>query len=373
MRVLSLYIHVPFCTRRCSYCSFFHLGRDRERELAYVDALEAEIAATLGALDDVRLGTVFVGGGTPSVLGEESLARVFAAFAPWVDGRATREVTCELNPEDVTPALLTFLAARGVDRVSLGVQSMDADAQRRLKRCTPETNARAIDMVMERFSNVSFDVLLGVPGGSVALARRTLETLVAYGPTHFSVYCLEPGGDMGHEVEDFFAAVDPERPADEYLETCALLGGHGYRHYEVSNFARPGFESAHNRVYWEGGEYLGVGPGAHSCLDGRRFSNAPDLADYLRHRGAARSGARILDADAGEHAGLERAMLALRTSGGMALSQVRGGAATARDLVDEGLARIVGERLVLTDRGFLLMNDIVLRVHRSGPDTERAC
>ena len=372
MRALSLYIHIPFCTRRCSYCSFFHVGRDPRREVDYVDALESEIAATLGVLGDVRVGTVFVGGGTPSVLGFDHLARVFDAFAPYVDARVTSEVTCEVNPEDVTPDLLTFLEERGVNRVSMGVQSMDAAAQRVLKRCSPQTNARAIERVMARFANVSFDVLLGVPGASTASVDVTLTALAAYHPAHFSVYCLEPGGDMEREVESFFDGVDPDRSADEYLLVCDRLRERGYRHYEVSNFAQPGFESAHNRVYWEGREFLGVGPGAHSFLDGRRFSNAASLSDYLAHRGAARVPARVGDTDDAD-IGLERTMLALRTAEGMPLSLARGGLTAAEELVREGLARIEGERLALTDRGFLLMNDIVLRVHGGSRRTERPC
>jgi oxygen-independent coproporphyrinogen-3 oxidase len=174
---------------------------------------------------------------------------------------------------------------------------------------------------------------------------------------------------MGREVTAFFDSVDHSRAADEYLAVCSLLDDRGYRHYEVSNFARRGFESAHNRVYWGGGEYLGVGPAAHSFIDGRRFQNAPKLEQYLEHTGVDCIARRVYDDTDESGVDLERAMLALRTDEGMPLSWARCGGDAAADLVDSGLARIDSGRLFLTDRGYLVMNDIVLRV-RPAPSRE---
>jgi oxygen-independent coproporphyrinogen-3 oxidase len=164
---------------------------------------------------------------------------------------------------------------------------------------------------------------------------------------------------MESEVSSFFESVDPARAADEYLRVCELAAGSGYRHYEVSNFARRGFESAHNRVYWSGGEYLGVGPGAHSFIGARRFHNEPSLERYL-----ASKGRRVCDRYDEEAAGLERMMLGLRTDEGVLLSRLPCGEDAVEDLVGAGLATIAGERLVLTDRGYLVMNDVVLRLYR---------
>lgn len=360
MRDLSLYVHIPFCTRRCSYCSFFHVQTIDEQQSRFVEALEQEIAESLKVLGPSRFLTVFVGGGTPSVLGDESLDRVFGTFTPLLADGA--EVTVEVNPEDVTPERIARLRHCGANRVSLGIQSMDPIAQKVLKRCPPETNRAAIAVVTDTFDNVNFDVLLGVPGSSVDILRATIEELGALRPQHFSVYCLEPGGDMGAEVEKFFTAVDPERSAEEYLLVCDHLSGLGYDHYEISNFALPGRESRHNRVYWDGGDYLGVGPGAHSSIDGARFHNAPALDDYFRHVGARRLRARVVDErdDAGE--ALERVMLAMRTSNGMSESLCTCDASTLDQLVDEGLVKRAGGRVRLTERGFLLANDIILRL-----------
>lgn len=367
MRALSLYIHIPFCTRRCPYCSFYHVSRSASDEDAFTAAVVDELrhaVAGLGGEQRARFDTVFIGGGTPSAIGTARLGRIFDALEPHLDGRGGAEVTCEVNPEDVTADLLDVLRARGVNRISLGIQSLDATLQRTLRRCAPAVNRRALVMTGERFDNVSADVLLGVPGGSVEAARACAGELADAGVSHLSVYCLEPGGDMGREVERFFDGVDPERSADEYLAVCDRLASAGFRHYEVSNFSRPGFESRHNRVYWGGGEYLGLGPGAHSFVAGRRFHNPPSLRDYLERRGGEHIARRVADRRGdGE---LERVMLALRTDEGMPLDWARCGEGVIEDFVAAGLARRAGGRLVLTDRGFLMTNDMVLRVCAAG-------
>lgn len=354
MKPLSLYIHVPFCTRRCSYCSFYHVQSIDSHEASFVAALVEEIDEALAAQPVDRLHTVFIGGGTPSVLSTHSWDKIFATLSPYL--RDASEFTVEMNPEDVTEVQLRYLREHGVDRVSLGVQSMNAIAQKVLKRCSPETNRHAIDLTLRHFDNVSFDVLLGIPGSNLHELEQTLSVLVAYEPMHFSVYCLEPGGDMSQEVERFFTAVDPERSTDEYLHACEALRERGYRHYEISNFARPGFESKHNRAYWDLSNYIGVGPAAHSYVEGRRFANAPSLVDYLNRRTAT----RVVDRADADSAPLESMILGLRTDVGVPVTGCREDAVAS--VIAEGLADIIDDRLRLTDRGFLLTNEILLRL-----------
>jgi oxygen-independent coproporphyrinogen-3 oxidase len=360
MKPLSLYIHVPFCTRRCSYCSFYHVEAQREREVRFVDALVGEIGAALPSCGDVALRTIFVGGGTPTVLGNDSWQRIMTVLAPWMPSTGPLEFTVEMNPEDVTREMVAFLRGLGVNRASLGIQSMHDVGQKVLKRCTPEINAHAIDIVMREFDNVSFDVLLGVPKTTQNDLARTLALLVAHRPRHLSVYGLEAGGDMSHEVERFFAAVDPDRVADEYLTVCSTLAGAGYRHYEVSNYAQPGFESLHNRVYWDGGDYLGVGPAAHSFIGGKRFWNEPSLDAYLSRSGPEHVHARHIDAGAGDR--IERLMLALRTDRGVPREWLAPDAAHVEEFCRDGLLAIDGERIRATDRGYLVLNELVLRL-----------
>jgi oxygen-independent coproporphyrinogen-3 oxidase len=363
MRPLSLYIHVPFCTRRCSYCSFYHVPHARERERAFVDALVDEIDAAFAALEPVALRTVFVGGGTPTVLARAEWERVVRALESYFPSGGVGEFTVEMNPEDVDAELARFLRGLGVNRASLGIQSMHEVGQKVLKRCAPEVNARAIDVVRGVWDNVSFDVLLGVPKTTIADLRATVRFLLAREPQHLSVYGLEPGGDMGEEVERFFRAVDPDRVADEYLEVCEALAGAGYRHYEVSNFARREFESAHNRVYWDGGDYLGVGPAAHSSLGGNRFSNPPSIDAYVATRGSERVAARLRDT--GGDARMEGLMLGLRTDRGARVESLDPG--VVGEMSAQGLATVHDGRMVLTDRGYLVLDAVVLRLLATMP------
>ncbi|HEX6791736.1 MAG TPA: hypothetical protein VF247_10535, partial [Candidatus Krumholzibacteria bacterium] len=237
--------------------------------------------------------------------------------------------------------------------------------QKVLKRCSPDVNTRAIDIVTGECDNVSFDVLLGVPKTTPDDLARTLETLVARSPRHFSVYGLEAGGDMSHEVERFFAAVDPDRVAEEYLTACRRLAGAGYEHYEVSNFARPGFESLHNRVYWDGGDYLGVGPAAHSALGGQRFWNEPALDSYLSRAGGGHIAARLVD-EGGDGA-IEKTMLGLRTNRGVSRDELTRDGGVIDAFVREGLITVEGDRVRATDRGYLVLNDLVIRLTENAP------
>jgi oxygen-independent coproporphyrinogen-3 oxidase len=360
MSTISLYIHIPFCTRRCPYCSFFRVRAGRKREAAFVPALVSEIETGLRRRPaGTRLETVYFGGGTPSVLSASGWQRVFGALAPYRDETAGAEITCELNPEDVTERLVTFLRDLGINRISLGVQSMEAGSQRRLGRCDPDVNRAAIETVRRRFANVSFDLLLGVPGRPRGRIRSTIAELAAAEPAHWSVYCLEPGGDAGDGSVDFWERVDPERSAGEYLLVCDELRSRGYHHYEVSSWARPGRECRHNRVYWSGGDYLGVGPAAHSCIGGERYSNPASLQSYLEFSG---SGDPLRDRRTPADVETERVMLGLRTAEGLAAESLRCPDGVLDAILAEGLAVVAGGRFRLTDRGFLVLNEVALRV-----------
>jgi oxygen-independent coproporphyrinogen-3 oxidase len=275
------------------------------------------------------------------------------------------EFTVEMNPEDVTREMVVFLRGLGVNRASLGIQSMDAVGQKVLKRCAPGINTRAIEIVTGELDNVSFDVLLGVPKTSPADLDHTLSALLAYRPRHLSVYGLEAGGDMSHEVERFFAAVDPDRVADEYLQACRTLAEAAYRHYEVSNFAMPGYESVHNRVYWENGDYLGLGPAAHSALGGRRFWNEPSLDLYLSRTGPEHVRARMVD-EGGDDA-VEKTMLALRTDRGAPRSALTPDEAVIESFRRDGLITVDADTVRATDRGYLVLNELVIHLSDRAP------
>jgi putative oxygen-independent coproporphyrinogen III oxidase len=336
------------------------VGAGAGREESFVPVLVDEINWTLGNRPNgTRLHTVFFGGGTPSLLSEDSWKKLFGAMTPYLGPAGNIEITCELNPEDVCARLLDFLAGLGINRVSLGVQSLDPEAQTLLGRCSPEKNHKALERVLERFSNVSVDVLLGVPGRTMASLHDTVEGLVGYEPPHFSVYCLEPGGDVSGGADRFWAGVDSEVSADEFLMVSEYLRSAGYDHYEVSNFASPGYECRHNRTYWDGGDYVGVGPAAHSCIDGKRFYNRASLSDYTEGDWESR---RIYDERSRADLETERVMLGLRTSRGLSLESLRCPQGVLDGIFEEGLATVTGNRIRLTDRGYLLLNEVVLRL-----------
>jgi oxygen-independent coproporphyrinogen-3 oxidase len=337
-----------------------HVG---DFEDSFVDALIQEFTAAVEEIDETFCcPTVFFGGGTPSVLRTESLDRIFAAVLPYLPKENDSEITFEANPEDVTYELLHRLRTRGVNRLSLGVQSMDPDALRVLKRCSAEVNARAIDLVGHHFENFSVDLLLGTPAGTVEDIKDTLEVVGGCQPPHFSVYCLEPGGVMESETSDFFGRVDPERAAEEYLYICEMLRERGYVHYEISNFASPGCESQHNRVYWSGGEYLGIGPGAHSYIDGERFYNEPSIERYVSAAGRLPGALRRFEPRGSSERRLEEHMLALRTARGLPVDRVACPTSVVDQLIEDDLADMAADRLVLTDRGYLVLNEILLRL-----------
>ncbi len=361
MRAVSLYIHIPFCKRRCPYCTFYHVPHTNEYEDAFIGALVAELERAAREIDEPFYApTVFLGGGTPSTLGPQSLARIFDAIAPYLQGDREAEITLEMNPEDVTAGLVSDLEHLGVNRVSLGIQSMSDRALRVLRRCTADANRHAIERVSRRFDNFSVDLLLGVPGGSSRELDDTLSAVLAHRPPHVSLYCLEPDENMERAVRDFLDTVDAESAADEYLLACDRLRRQGHRHYEVSNFARPGYESRHNHTYWDGSEYLGIGPGAHSLIARQRFHNEPSIELYLRTAATIRLRRRDLRDEAQRE--LETLMLALRTSRGLPLERLSCPPHVPRELVKQGLAGCHGDRLVLTDRGYLLLNDILFRL-----------
>ncbi len=366
MRSISLYVHVPFCKRRCPYCTFYHVSLpSRDELLRYSDAvvLEFELAADeIG--EPFVVPSVFLGGGTPSLLDRRALEKMIGVVRPYFAGEDA-EITIEANPEDVDEPMLSALKETGFNRLSLGVQSLAPRAQRVLQRCDPSVNRKAIKLAARNVSNVSFDLLLGIPGGSVEELEETFRAVELIAPKHLSVYCLERGGDAAAPDDDFFKGVEPERSADEYLVVCERLAAAGYRHYEISNFAVPGFESIHNQRYWDGSEYLGLGPSAHSFIGGERFFNSPSLADYLRDRSNPASRVRRTENRGRDERELEELMLGLRTSSGYSIGKLLGKEIVIQRLLEENLVRIESDNLVLTDRGFLVLNEIV---HRLGSE-----
>ncbi|MEZ5333477.1 MAG: radical SAM family heme chaperone HemW [Thermoanaerobaculia bacterium] len=283
---LGLYVHVPFCRTRCRYCDFYRVGEDPERRSRFLAALEREIDGR-GDLHGRTAPTVFLGGGTPSLLAPTQVARLLGHLSRRFPFTADAEVTLEANPSDLDPERLAGYRAAGVNRLSLGIQSF-CDRELSLLGRRHDT-ARALRVVRQAreagFDNLSLDLMVAIPGQTRASFRRSLETALALAPDHLSAYLLEvhPGSEIDGLLRRRPALFpDAEAQRRSYLLLAERAEDAGLRQYEISNFARPGREGRHNLRYWRRRETLGFGPSAHSLVGERRWRNPPDLAAYLR-------------------------------------------------------------------------------------------
>jgi putative oxygen-independent coproporphyrinogen III oxidase len=349
----GVYVHVPFCARRCDYCAFA-TWTDRSHLIdEYLRACRTDVQRAVA--DGLPAATsVFFGGGTPSLVPAELLLDVLAAI-PLASGA---EVTVECNPDTVTPALMAAYREGGVTRISLGVQSMVPHALAALGRTHDPDHVRAaVDAIGGAgFATFNVDLIYGAAGESLADWERTLDGALALHPPHVSAYALtvEPGTPL---ADDPARHPDDDDQADKYLVADDRLGGAGLDSYEISNWSRPGHECRHNLLYWSQGDYLGIGCAAHSHRAGRRWWNVRTPDRYLDAIVSGRSpeaGGEQLDADLRRLEGLQ---LALRTRDGVPA------AALAADLDDlDGLVDLRGDQAILTLRGRLVANELALRL-----------
>jgi len=274
----TLYIHIPFCKRKCFYCSFAVTVAQEHRIGAYLQALEREAAR----FDRERVGSVYIGGGTPTRLSHEDWRRLFAMIEHHFVVAADAEWTVEANPEDIKATPLTWLRGRGVNRISLGVQSLDDHWLRTLGRNHDAAMAReAYGSIREAgFDNVNLDLMFAFAGQSMGALEADVEAVLRLGSDHLSLYTLTIEGNSRFAARGI-CLDDDHVQADQCRMVCDKVCAAGFRQYEISNFAKPSKASQHNIHYWQGGEYIGLGVGAHSFLGSKRSWNISRLRDYL--------------------------------------------------------------------------------------------
>lgn len=368
---LGLYLHIPFCSSICNYCNFNRGLFEDGLKTRYVDALVREILGS--SLRGRAADTIFFGGGTPSLLEPEEIGRLIAACRTVFAIPADAEVTLETNPETASRDRMERFRTAGVNRISFGVQSFRESELKRLGR--RHTAGRAIRAVDEArgggIDNISLDLMMWLPQQTREDWRQSVETLIAVGPEHASLYLLElyPNSPLKEEMARSGWSLAPDEDAAEmYLWSLERLDAAGYRQYEISNVARPGRESRHNLKYWEDGEWIGFGCGAHSTIEGARSRNVAGTEDYI---------ARV---QSGESATLERRALTrderledalftgLRLADGMDIEEAgRRYGVDVWDRFGTDLAPFVAERLLvregprlrLTREGMLLANEIM--------------
>jgi oxygen-independent coproporphyrinogen-3 oxidase len=370
--VLGLYLHIPFCAAICNYCNFNRGLLDEDLKRQYVDALVNDITAAAEAFTPVD--TIYFGGGTPSLLDGADVARLLDACHRSFDLQPGSEITLEANPETVTRPRLQEYRDAGVNRLSFGVQSFDDAELRRLGRLHSAQTAR--DAVVTArdagFDNLSLDLMMWLPQQSVEQWLTNVDSLIALRPEHASLYLLElyPNAPLKEEMARSGWSLAPDDDAAAmYLEALARLDAAGYEHYEISNVAQPGRRARHNIKYWQDGEWLGFGCGAHSTRNGIRSRNVAATMDYIHRVGSGRpviAERRVLNA--GER--VEEALFTgLRLSDGLDLAAVRSRyGVDVWDRYGDELQRFVDahvlihepqRRLALTRPGMLLANEVM--------------
>ncbi len=368
MNEAGLYVHIPFCLTRCGYCDFNAYAGLDHLSGRYVDALADEAEMTKNEWADAIFVSVFLGGGTPTTLAAGTLDGLLTDLRRTFRIAPDAEVTCEANPDTVDQTYLRGLRDAGVTRLSIGVQSFDPSVLVALERLHPADSARAAFHAGRQagFDDVNLDLIYGAEGESPESWGATLAEAVALNPDHLSCYALtvEPATPLGRKVAaGIVRPPDPDVQSRMYELACRVLREAGYEHYEISNWALPGHRSRHNLAYWQGRPYLGLGAGAHSHRGTRRWWNVRPPAQYIGavHSGVSPVGGEELLSE--EDRELERLLLGLRVSDGVPAEWVQMRRAEA--FVAEGLARADGGRLVLTDRGMFVANDVVLAL--TGP------
>lgn len=358
----GLYVHVPFCLTRCGYCDFNTYAGLGHLAGRYVRALAAEADLAGSAWAGVPFASVFFGGGTPTTLDPADLMGLVAGFRRAFMVQAGAEITIEANPDTVDERSLAELRTGGVNRLSMGAQSFDPGVLDTLERVhAPSSVRRAFAAArLAGFDNVNLDFIYGAEGESLASWEATLDQALELGPEHLSCYALtiEPATALGRRVQAGLArAPDPDLQAAMFERACRALASAGFEHYEVSNWALPGFRSRHNTGYWEGRPYLGLGAGAHSFKDPRRWWNVRPPQQYVREVEGGRIPVGGEERLSPPERRLERLLLGLRASGGVPLSWVDGERAAA--FVDQGLAIRRGGLVALSERGMFLANELV--------------
>lgn len=368
---LGIYVHVPFCKSKCQYCDFYSIPtKDEELTDAYLDAICQHIKETGPLAPNYLVDSVYFGGGTPSYLGAEGLATILTAIRRSFDVAGDAEITFEANPDSVQDTLLKRLRAEGFNRVSLGIQCDDDVILQKIGRAhTYEQAANAYYRIRRAgYQNVSVDLMYGLPGQTLRAWENTLENVLTLKPEHISCYGLKvEEGTPLYAYKDHCGIASDDTQADMYLAAADILREHGYRQYEISNFAKRGKVSRHNLKYWTGMEYIGFGPDASSDFAGKRYSYVRSLPEYIQ---GIREGGQIIseisEIPIRERAG-EYLMMRLRTVAGINKEEYESSYLLPFEPLEAllmtnqkaGLARCDNGRWHLTARGFLVSNSII--------------
>ncbi len=356
----GIYIHIPFCKSKCPYCDFYSFKAENQQKDSYLKAvlfcLSGYISKVRGAVD-----TVYFGGGTPSVFGGERIARIIGFIKDNFNLIPDAEITVECNPSSVDSKLASHLKAAGVNRISMGMQSAVDRERQSLGRLSGRKDVEnAIRLFRDAgITNLSIDLMLGIPCQTKESLSESLSFATESGATHLSTYMLKIEEDTPFATAEL-TLPDEDEVCELYLEAVSYLKEKGFLQYEISNFAKEGFESRHNLRYWRCEEYIGIGPSAHSFLNGKRFYYPRDFEAFVKNP------TPVYDGEGGDEE--EYIMLSLRLSKGLdfALYEKRYGKALAQSIIEKaekfrkaGLLTVDSTGIRLNEKGFLLSNTII--------------
>jgi len=364
-----LYIHIPFCVRKCLYCDFFSVPYDESLAKAYIDALCKEL--TLKKDYAKSLKSIYIGGGTPSLLPDECFIQLFRCFRDNFHLSSSPEITVEANPGTVNESTITTLLSLSVNRLSIGIQSFHNDELRTLGRIHTSDNAlQTVELIRRAgMSNFSIDLIYGIPGQTMDSWHQSISETIRLSPAHISTYELTP-----EEKTPLYELIESHRikmPDEElilemYNHVIDYLTFCGYEHYEVSNFALPGFRCIHNLNYWERGEYIGVGAGAHSFVKGVRSNNIKDVNNYIDdlNKGIIPEieSTKLTPLDTVK----EFIFLGSRKAEGISILKLKelglNVLETCSELVDDGYLEIENGNLRLTKKGLVISNTVIVKL-----------
>ncbi|HEY3405068.1 MAG TPA: radical SAM family heme chaperone HemW [Ohtaekwangia sp.] len=366
----GIYLHIPFCKQACHYCDF-HFSTNLEKQNDMVDAIATELILQKGYLAEEPLKTIYLGGGTPSILSISQLEKLLNTIAENFSVKSDAEITLEANPDDLTPQKLGSLKKAGINRLSIGIQSFDNYVLKFLNRVhDSHTAISTFNQAREAgFDNISIDLIYAIPDQSDSTWRSNIQQAVDLQPEHISSYSLtiEEKTVFGRwHQKGKLTAIDDESSARQLETLMEVLGHNGYDQYEISNFSKPGFISKHNSSYWKRERYLGVGPGAHSYDGASRQYNVSDNHEYLRNLQLNKI-PYTLESLSREDKINDFLLTSLRTSWGTDLSILRSEMnydllelhkAYIEKLLSQGFIRIENDFLILTNKGKLLADKI---------------
>ncbi|MDO4380116.1 MAG: radical SAM family heme chaperone HemW [Clostridia bacterium] len=358
----GLYIHIPFCLSKCSYCSFYSFAASEAMKDEYLSSLLLHID-DWGKKEKFFFDSVYFGGGTPSVFGGERLFKVLSKLKESFFLSPDCEITVEVNPSSASEELFSFFKKGGVNRISMGVQSAVTKERKTIGRNSDCEQVKAALSLCKKFGieNTSLDLMLGLPFQTKESLEKSLDFIIASKTKHVSAYMLKlEEGTPLFEKQNLLPLPDEDEVCDMYLRVCEKLKENGFEHYEISNFALPGFQSRHNNKYWLCEEYLGLGPSAHSFLGGKRFFYKNDIGSFIKNEPP------ISDGSGGDEE--EFSMLALRLSKGLVFDEFENRfkkkypeekRKKAEELQKYGLLKIDEKKITLTEKGFLLSNSVI--------------